>query len=62
MSARTSVMRADKEKLSFHLEIKSQKCPASYLRLLATVERSARRSSKFVSSERKFCEWINEEL
>lgn len=62
MSARTPVMRADKEKLSFHLEIKSQKFPTSCLRLFATAEGSARRSGKFVSLGRKFRERINEEL
>lgn len=62
MSARAPVMRADKEKLSFHLEIKSQKFPTSCLRLSATAEGSARRSGKFVSLGRKFCERINEEL
>lgn len=60
MSARTPVMRADKEKLS--LEIKSQKFSTSCLRLFATAEGSARRSGKFVSLGRKFRERINEEL
>lgn len=62
MSARTPVMRADKEKLSFHFEIKSQKFPTSCRRLFTTAEGSARRSGKFVSLERKFRERINEEL
>lgn len=62
MSVQTPVMRVDKEKLSFHLEIKSQKFLTFCFRLFATAEGSARRSGKFVSLGRKFCERINEEL
>lgn len=49
-------MRTDKEKLSFHLEIKSQKFPTSCLRLFATAGRSVRLLNKFVLSDRKFYE------
>lgn len=44
-------MRSDKEKLSFHLEIKLQKFSTSCLRLFSTARRSVRLLNKFVLSD-----------